>query len=141
MNRRNFYTALAAPLGVALTLRASDVFAYDNPRRWVRTPVRRRIRRPVVIRTSSGRPFWVVPVDLVAGWELSQPSRVVVVRETHFIEKTGAKSEVAIVQDSSDKLEQVEIIREDTAENSKDLQGSVLENGDTTTPAIVSASR
>ena len=51
------------------------------------------------------------------------------------------KSEVAIVQDSSDKIEQVEITREDTAENSRNLQGSVLDDGDTTTPAIVSASR
>ena len=72
MKRRNFFAALAVPLGVALTLKAGDVFAYDNPRRW--PPVRRRIRRPVVIRTSSGRPFWVVPVGLVAGWELSSES-------------------------------------------------------------------
>jgi hypothetical protein len=141
MDRRNFFAALAAPFGAALVLKASDVFAYDNPRRWVRTPVRRRIRRPVVIRTRFGRPFWVVPLGLVAGWELSNANRVVVVRETHFIEKAGVRSEVAIVQDTSEKIEQVEITREDTAENSKNLQGSVLDEDDTTTPAIVSASR
>ena len=83
----------------------------------------------------------MVPVGLVAGWELSHANRVVVVRETHFIEKAGVKSEVAIVQDASDKIEQVEITREDTAENRRNLQGSVLDDGDTTTPAIVSASR
>ena len=66
---------------------------------------------------------------------------MVVVRETHFIEKAGVKSEVAIVQDASDRIEQVEITREDTAENSRNLQGSVLDDGDTTTPAIASASR
>ena len=139
MKRRNFVAALAVPLGVGLTLKASDVFAYDNPRHW--PPVRRRIRRPVVIRTTSGRPIWVVPVGLVAGWELSHADRVVIVRETHFIEKAGVKSEVAIVQDASDRIEQVEITREDTAENSRNLQGSVLDDGDTTTPAFVSASR
>jgi len=139
MNRRNMFTALAAPVGVALTFKASDVFAYDNPRSW--PPVRRRIRRPVDIRTSSGRTFWVVPVGLVAGWELSYANRVVVVRETHFVEKAGVRSEVAIVQDMSDKIEQVEITREDTAENSRNLQGSVLDEGDTTTPALASTSR
>ena len=139
MNRRNLLGALAAPLGVALTLKASDVFAYDNPRRW--PPVRRRIRRPVVIRTGVGRPVWVVPVGLVAGWELSHANRVVVVRETHFTENAGVKSEVAIVQDTSDRIEQVEILREDTAENSRNLQGSVLDEDDSTTPAFVSASR
>ena len=138
MNRRTFFAALAAPLGVALTLKAGDVFAYDNPRRW--PPVRRRIRRPVVIRTHSGRPIWVVPLELAAGWELSNSNRVVVVRETHFVEKAGVQSEVAIVQDSSDKIEQVAIAREDTPENSRNLQGSVLDDGDTTTPAIVSKS-
>ena len=139
MKRRNFFAALAAPLGVALTLKAGDVFAYDNPRRW--PPVRRRVRRPVAIRTQSGRTVWVVPVGLVAGWELTHANRVVVVRETHFVEKAGVKSEVAIVQALSDEIEQVEITREDTAENSRNLQGSVLDDGDTTTPAIVSASR
>ena len=139
MNRRTFFAATAAPLGVALTFKASDVFAYDNPRRW--PPVRRRIRRPVVMGTSFGRPCWVVPVGLVAGWELSHANRVVIVRETHFIEEAGVKSEVAIVQDATDKIEQVEITREDTAENSRNLQGSVLDDGDTTTPAFVSASR
>lgn len=141
MNRRNIFAALAVPLGGALTLKASEVFAYDNPRRWVRTPARRRIRRPVVIETRFGRPFWVVPVELVAGWELSQANRVVVVRETHVIQRAGVKSEVAIVQDTIEKLEQVEITREDTAENRKNLRGSVLDDADTTTPAIVSASR
>src|SRR5688572_2539627 len=86
MNRRSFFPALAVPLGAALTSKASDVFACDNPRRWVRASARRRIRRPV-IRPHLGRPFWVVPVGLVAGWELSHANRMVVVRETHFVER------------------------------------------------------
>ena len=71
---------------------------------------------------------------------MSNSNRVVVVRETHLVEKAGVQSEVAMVQDSGDKIEQVEIAREDTAENSRILQGSVLDDGDTTTPAIVSKS-
>ena len=60
--------------------------------------------------------------------------------ETHFVEEAGVQSEVAIVQDSSDKIEQVAIAREDTPENSRNLQGSVLDDSDTTTPALVSKS-
>jgi hypothetical protein len=138
MNRRNFFAALAAPVGVALTLKVGAVLAYDNPRRWMRPRlrVRRRIRRHVFIRTRFGRPFWVVPIGLAAGWELSHANRVVVVRETRFIEKDGVKTEVAIVQDASGKTEQVEITREDSADNRKNLEGSVLDESDTTTPAI-----
>jgi hypothetical protein len=138
MKRRNFFAVLAAPLGIALTLKAGDVLAYDNPRRWVRPRlrVRRRIRRHVFIRTRFGRPFWVVPVGLAVGWELSHANRVVVVRETRIIEKDGFKSEVAVVQDASGKTEQVEITREDGADNRKNLAGSVLDDADTTTPAI-----
>jgi hypothetical protein len=141
MNRRNFFAAVAAPLGAALTLKASDVLAYDNPRRRVRPRLRRRIRRHVFIRTRFGRPFWIVPLGLAAGWELAHANRVVVVRETRFIQKDGVKSEIAIVQDASGKSEQVEIAREDTPDNGKNLEGSVLEDGDTTTPAIESPAR
>jgi hypothetical protein len=142
MNRRNFFAAVAVPLGAALTLKASDALAYDNPRRRVRVRlrVRRRIRRPVFIRTRFGRPFWVVPFGLATGWELRHANRVVVVRETRFIERDGVKSEVAVVQDGSGKTEQVEIEREDTPDNRKNLEGSVLEDGDTTTPAVESES-
>ena len=90
------------------------------------------------MRTSFGRSCSVVPVRrswLVAEYLRTQ-NEFVVVRETHFIGKAGVKSEVAIVQDAGDKLEQVDIIREDTAENSRNLQGSVLDDGDTTTPAM-----
>jgi hypothetical protein len=142
MNRRIFFAVLAAPVGAALTSNASYASAYDNPRRWVRpaSTVRRRIRRPVVVQTRLGRPFWVVPVGLAAGWELSHSNQVVVVQETRILETDGVKSEVAIVQDASGKAEKVEITREDTADNGKILQGSILDDSDTTTPAVVSAS-
>jgi hypothetical protein len=138
MNRRNFFAALAAPVGVALALKVGTALAYENPRRRVRPRlrVRRRIRRHVFIRTRFGRPFWVVPIGLAAGWELAHANRVVVVRETRFIEKDGVRTEVAIVQDESGKTEQVEITREDSADNRKNLEGSIVDDGDETTPAI-----
>lgn len=143
MNRRNFVGALAVPFGIVLALGADDVRAHSNPRRRVRTRlhVRRRIRRRAFIRVRFGRPFWVVPVGLAVGWELWRPDRVMVVRETRIIEKRGVKSEIAVVRDSAGKTEQVEIIREDSPENANDLEGSVLDEGDTTTPASESESR
>ena len=100
---------------------------------------RRRLQsRRVALRTIAGRPFWVVPVGLAIGWELMHEDRVVIVKETKIIETEGVKTEVAIVQDSSGKIEQVNITREDTADNRKDLEGSVLPEKDKETPGIES---
>jgi hypothetical protein len=71
-----------------------------------------------------GRRIWVVPVGLAAGWELFHTDRVVVVREIRVIEREGRKAEVAVIQDAAGNREEVEITREDTAENSDDLAGS-----------------
>jgi len=138
MKRRNFFAGLAVPLGAALATQVSVVFAYDNPRRRARNRlrVRRRIRRHAFTRIRFGRPFWVVPIGLAVGWELSHDRRVVIVRETRIVEKDGVKSEVAVVQHADGKTEQIEITREDTADNRKDLAGSVLDDADTTTPAL-----
>lgn len=106
-------------------------------RRRVRRRVRRRIRRRVVFRTVAGRRIWVAPVALAVGWELAlADNRVVVVKETKFVERSGARVEVAVVQGSDGKTEEIEITREDTADNAKDLQGSVLSDDDKTTPAL-----
>jgi hypothetical protein len=83
-----------------------------------------------------GRPFWVVPVGLVVGWELMHHDRVVVVKETRIIEKDGQKTEVAVVQDSTGKTEEVEILREDNAENPEELEGSVVPDEDSSTPTV-----
>lgn len=139
MNRRIFFSAWAAPLGVLLALNSSDVRAYTNPRRRVR--VRRRIRRHAFIRMRFGRPFWVVPLGVAAGWELRQADRIVIVKEIRVVEKDGMESEVAIVHDASGRTEQAEILREDTADNRDYLEGSVLEEGDTTTPATAERER
>jgi hypothetical protein len=137
MDRRDFFSRFAAPLGLTFALATSESLAYDNPRRRShhRLRVRRRIRRHAFIRIRYGRPFWVVPVGLAIGWELSLRNRVVVVRETRIVEKNGVKTEVAVVQGADGKSEQIDITREDTAENREELEGSVLDDADTTTPA------
>lgn len=80
-------------------------------------------------------------MHMAVGWELMHANRVVVVKEIHVVEKAGVKSEVAVVQGADGKTEQIEITREDTPENAQDLAGSVLEDGDVTTPAIEEDSR
>ena len=91
----------------------------------------------MAFRTVAGRRVWVAPVALAAGWELMlDNSRVVVVREMKFVERDGTKVEVAVVQGSDGKTEELEIVREDTAENRKDLEGTVLPDGDKTTPGV-----
>lgn len=62
--------------------------------------------------------------------------RVVVVKETRIIEREGNKVEVAVVQDSDGKTEQIEITREDTADNAGDLEGSIIADSDKATPGV-----
>ncbi|MEW6186983.1 MAG: hypothetical protein AB1585_14710 [Thermodesulfobacteriota bacterium] len=105
--------------------------------RRIRRRVRRRIRRRVTYRIVAGHWIWLAPVALTVGWELVlDNNRVVVVKEIKVIERSGTKVEVAVVQGADGKIEELEIARENTAENSKDLQGSLLPDEDKTTPAI-----
>jgi high-affinity K+ transport system ATPase subunit B len=136
MNRRSFLTNLALGLNGALILSTDAEAALIRRRRRIRRRIRRRMRRRVVIRTVLGRPFWVVPVGLAVGWELMHNNRVVVVKETRIIERDGAKVEVAVVQDSNGSTEQIDVLREDTADNRKNLPGSVLPDDDKTTPGV-----
>lgn len=142
MNRRKLLTAFALPLGIALVLGAGESPAYDNPRVYrPRVRARRRFRRRVVTRVMFGRPFWVVPVGLAVGWELIHTHKLVVVREVRVVQRDGRKSEVAVVQDAAGKREEIEITREDNAENSTELRGSEIAAGDTDTPGIETAAR
>jgi hypothetical protein len=137
MNRRNLFSMLAAP-AFALIFSSSNAIANPNPRRRIRGPirVRRRIRRHAFTRVMFGRPFWVVPVGLAVGWELDHRNRVVIVKETRIIERDGRKTEVAIVEDNNGKVEQIDITREDTAGNSRNLRGNEVPEGDATTPTV-----
>ena len=82
-----------------------------------------------------GRRVWVAPVALAVGWELAlAANRVVVVRETKFIERAGGRVEIVVVQGADGKSEELEIVREDTPDNTKAVPGSVLPDSDKTTP-------
>jgi hypothetical protein len=139
MKRRDLLSGVFAMLG-AVGL-ATTAQAEPRPRRVARWPRRRRLyrrrfRRFAFTRVVFGRPFWVVPVGLVVGWELMHRDRVIVVKETRIVEKDGQKTEVALVQDSTGKTEEVEILREDNAENSEELEGSVVPDEDSSTPTV-----
>jgi len=141
MNRRTLLASLAAALAAALAfgLVGAEAQVRHPVRRRARRVVRYRYRRRVVVRIVNGRPLWVVPVALAVGWELVHRDRVVIVRETRVIEREGKRVEVALVQDSAGKTEEIEIFREDTAENRAELKGSALPEGDKTTPGIEEA--
>ncbi len=137
MQRRSFLAVMLAALGGATLIDAgSEAHADIRRRRRIRRRIRRRMRRRVVRRMVLGRPLWVVPVGLAVGWELVHDGRVVVVKETKYIERDGAKVEVAVVQDSDGNTEQVEVLREDTAGNRKNIQGSILSDDDSSTPGM-----
>ena len=139
MKRRDLLSGVFAIFGAIALAPVAE--AEPRPRRVARWPRRRRLyrrrfRRFAFTRVVFGRPHWVVPVSLVVGWELMHRNRVVVVKETRIIEKDGQKSEVAIVQDSTGKTEEVEILREDNVENADELEGSVVPDDDTATPTV-----
>ncbi len=131
-------------LGVPSILGALLVF--DNPnaagqtrrpvRQRTRRRVRRRVRRRAVRRVVQGRPVWVVPIGIAVGWELAYENRIVVVTDITIAERDGMQVQVASVQDSLGKTEHVEILHEDTDDNRKDLEGTVLPGTDTTTPGV-----
>lgn len=135
MDRRNFSAALAALFGLGIGMQPA--VALSQGWRWRRRRrVRRRTRRRVVRRTVLGRPFWVVPVGLAIGWELVHRDRIVVVRQIRVVEREGRQVEVAVVADAAGKIEEVEIIREDTPENVQELEGTLLADNDQSTPGI-----
>jgi hypothetical protein len=141
MKRRAFLVAavLAAAGGVGAGLAAGAgprVRARRWQRRRVRRRVRRRHRRRVAARLVAGRRVWVVPVGLAVGWELAHDGRVVVVRETRIVERDGDKVEIVVVADPDGKTEEIEIVREDTEENSVELEGSEIPGDDGDTPGI-----
>lgn len=124
MYTRRFVAGIAAPRAAASTC-AGKAHPSMNPecRFWAR----RRTRRYASTQIVSGRQFWVVPARLAAGWELVYRNRVLVVRETCVVDRNGRMTEVAVVEDSSGHRYTVDITREDNAENSQELTGTVVE--------------
>jgi bifunctional DNA-binding transcriptional regulator/antitoxin component of YhaV-PrlF toxin-antitoxin module len=60
-----------------------------------------------------------VPAAVAVGWELAIGPRIVIVEEVHH--------DHIIVKDDSGKSEKIEVVKEDTEENTKDLEGSEVE--------------
>lgn len=141
MTRRGVLSLMAGALGGLLAFAPAESDGGQRrarrARRRVRRRVRRRIRRRVTFRTVAGRRVWIAPAALAVGWELVlDHDRVVVVTQLKTVDRAGATVELAVVRGPDGKTEEIEIVHEDTAENKKDLQGSVLPDGDTSTPAI-----
>ncbi len=138
MDRRSF---LGTFLGMTAAALAAGGVAEATPaqrrrRRRVRRRVRRRIRRRVAFRTIAGRRWWVVPTLCAVGWELAWSNRVVVVKEIRVVEEDGREIEIAVLEHDDGKTEEVPLVREDTKENAKELEGTRLPDDDTATPAV-----
>ena len=131
--RRQMIGLAVAALGVA-ALAPED--ALGGPRRRVnrrtRRRVRRRHRRRVRRRVILGVPTLVVPVSLAVGWELEVDATVYVVTRIYM---DDGVEKVVLTASNGATLEEP-ILREDTAENGKELEGSELPEGDSTTPGI-----
>ena len=134
MDRRTFLGTAAAPALLGTTTCAVFAQGYDNPRRSAPQDhaVRRRIRRRAFTRVMEGRPYWVVPTQVAVGWELVNAQRVVVVRVL--------EDRAALVADLGGAIQRIDITREDNTSNSQELDGSVLETGDITTPSRMTGS-
>lgn len=118
-------------------LLASDAWAGPRKRRRVRRRikrrVRRRIRRRVLWRTVGPRRALVVPIALAVGWELAvaaekanEPDVIVVVKEVKVVEKR----EVLVTVTPDGKVREIDVDREDNADNGKDLPGTELAAAD-----------
>jgi len=121
MLRRQFITAMLALVAFPALAHPGFHRHPHGPRvRRVRRRIRRRrIRRRVLWRAFGPRRLLVVPLAVAVGWELLVEDRVVVVHEVHV--------DHVIVKDSAGKTEKLEVVKEDTAENTKELEGSEYE--------------
>jgi hypothetical protein len=122
LERRAFLIAL--PL-LAAAQAVAHPGAHVHPhRRRVRRRIRRRIRRRrirrhVAWRVSTGRRVLVVPLAVAVGWELFYDHRPVVVHEIH--------PTYLVVRHVDGKSEKIDIVKEDTPENTVDHEGSEYE--------------
>jgi len=119
-------------LGFICFLLPSTTFAHKGRKghrhvfRGVRRPApryrriwRRRVRRPVYWRGPYDRRLLVVPLALAVGWELMIDGRVVVVNEV--------RKNTIVVQHDNGHQATIEVHREDTKENTRELEGSEYE--------------
>lgn len=116
-------------MGAALV--AGEAFAGPKHRRRVRRRirrrVRRRIRRRVIWRTIGPRRALVLPLAIAIGWELALDNRVVVVHEVR-------PDVVVVIDPKTNAREEIAMVKEDTADNAKDLEGTLLAENDSASP-------
>ena len=67
----------------------------------------------------NGRRRLIVPLGVAVGWELTYDDKVVIVKEVH--------EQHIIVENPDGSTEKVDVLKEDTEENSKELEGSEIE--------------
>lgn len=123
------YTTRRTFLTGVLLLLAAPALAHPGPhrhphrrllgRRLFRRRLRR-VRRRVLWRSVAGRRVLVVPLALAVGWELMVDEKPVVVHEVH--------EHHVVVKHADGKTEKLEIAKEDTVENSQELEGSEYED-------------
>ena len=123
MDRRTMLGLLAST--VCLTAAGADAgpLRRRRVRRRIRRRVRRRIRRRVIWRTVGARRALVVPLALAVGWELALDNRVVVVHEVR-------PDVIVVVDPKTNAKEEVAVVKEDTADNAKELEGTVVAEND-----------
>ena len=85
-----------------------------------------------------GRPVWVVPVGVAVGWELLRDDKVVVVKQVKVVEVESEPREIVVVVHSDGAEEEIEVIREDDENNTVEIEGSILTEGDEKTPGVES---
>lgn len=83
----------------------------------------------------AGAAFFVVPTAMVVGWELQHEDTVY---EVVAVDKQDDGTEVATLKDPAGQQTKMPVVREDDDVNSKELEGSVLPDADTTTPGVES---
>lgn len=70
----------------------------------------------------------------IAAERAGEPDQIVIVKEIKKTTVDNQPVEIAVVVHADGKTSEVEIVREDTKDNTKPLEGSKLDDADTTTP-------
>ncbi len=110
---------LLAPAALAHPGKHRHRHGPKRPRIRRRRVRRRRTRRRVRWRVVRGRRRLIVPAAVAVGWEIVEGDKVMVVREVH--------EHRIVVEHSDGTIQEIEVEKDDTPENTEDLEGSEYE--------------
>lgn len=79
-----------------------------------------------------------MPVGVAVGWELLRDDKVVVVKEVKVVEVESEPREIVVLIHTDGREEEIEVVREDDENNSVEIEGSILPEGDVKTPGVES---